>query len=71
MKIDLLKKIVLDALATFYRNDSHLIEVNSSERSMTHRLATYIELHPGFDHEFQVDCEYNRNGCSVHTKSSV
>lgn len=49
----------LDALC---KADIHLLHVNSSERSMTHRLAVHLE--PYFpDHA--VDCEYNRDGSNV------
>ena len=39
--------------------DAHLLAVNANERSLTHRLAMYLEKE--FP-EYQVDCEYNRNG---------
>jgi len=46
------------ALFRFYKYDQYLVENKASERSMTHRLAVYLEqLFP----EFNVDCEYNRD----------
>ncbi len=47
------------AKAKFLAHDIDLLRVNSSERSMTHRLAYWLE------DEFlgwNVDCEYNRRG---------
>jgi hypothetical protein len=47
------------ALDKFFSQDAHLLAVNASERSMSHRIAVYIaEQIPGYD----VDCEYNRDG---------
>lgn len=49
---------IKNALRKFIKNDLHLLKVNSSERSITHRLAIYIqEEFP----DWHVDCEYNRN----------
>lgn len=40
------------------KNDLYLFEVWINERSLTHRLAVYLEeLFP----DYHVDCEYNRN----------
>lgn len=45
------------ALSAFYEKDNFLLDCNASERSMTHRLAVYLEhLFPNYN----VDCEYNR-----------
>ncbi len=47
------------ALETFYRRETHLLENNLGERTLTHRLAVHVEKHfPGWD----VDCDYNRLG---------
>jgi hypothetical protein len=53
---------VKDKIQTAFREllkrDSYLLEVNANERSITHRLAVYLEpKFPGF----QTDCEYNRD----------
>lgn len=41
------------------KNDSYLLLRDVSERSITHKLAEYLQqLFP----EYNVDCEYNRNG---------
>jgi len=46
------------AISALRSQDSHLVEVDASERSITHRLAVHLErLFPGWD----VDCEYNRD----------
>jgi hypothetical protein len=47
------------ALQLLYRNDHFLITNSTNERSITHKLAEYIQqLFP----EWHVDCEYNRLG---------
>ena len=49
----------LDALIV---GDGYLLSVDSSERSISHRLAVYLAQQvPGYD----VDCEYNRDGFDV------
>jgi len=46
------------ALATLLERDSYLLLMNVNERSISHRLAIYLESQfPGWD----IDCEYNRN----------
>jgi hypothetical protein len=52
------KEIVEAILAKFRDKDSELIIRNVNERSITHKLAEYLQpLVPNF----HVDCEYNRN----------
>ncbi len=49
---------VQSAKAKFLQWDSDLLEINVNERTMTHKLAEYLQQ------EFvgwNVDCEYNRN----------
>lgn len=54
------------AVAIFRDQDRHLLEVDASERSITHRLAVHLEcLFPDWD----VDCEYNRVGPARKTTS--
>lgn len=44
------------ALRTLYLKDSHLLKNSVHERSLTHKLAEYLQqLFP----EYNVDCEYN------------
>ncbi len=50
------------ALDAFQVAELHLLRTDASERSMTHRLA--LHLTPLFP-EFDVDCEYNRDGFDV------
>lgn len=48
-----------DAIRLLQRRDAYLLEHDANERSITHRLAIYVEgQFPGWD----VDCEYNRDG---------
>ncbi len=50
------------AIESLFKVDMHLLNVNSSERSITHRLAYHLT------HEFSeydVDCEYNRDGFDI------
>lgn len=51
--------VALDrAVARLLARDAHLLRVDANERSITHRLAMYLqEAFPAWD----VDCEYNRN----------
>lgn len=47
------------AITQLKEQDAFLLEADVNERSLTHRLAIYIEAYfPGWD----VDCEYNRMG---------
>ena len=46
------------ALDTFYEKDKYLIDNDIHERSMTHKLAIYLEE---LFKEYDVDCEYNKN----------
>ena len=50
---------VCDALDRLFERDSYLLQVDANERSVTARLAMYLqEALPNWD----VDCEYNRDG---------
>ena len=50
------------AIDIFMEKDMHLLDTNANERSMSHRIAVYLEQEvPGFD----IDCEYNRDGFDV------
>lgn len=47
------------ALGDFYARETHLLEKDLGERTLTHRLAVHLESRfPGWD----VDCDYNRLG---------
>ena len=50
---------VVDALKEFYARETHLLEKDLGERTLTHRLAVHVEKQfPGWE----VDCDYNRLG---------
>ena len=58
-----LSEIIRQALEKLFKNDAHLIEVDANERSITHRLAIYIEENLKEMHlTWDVDCEIHRNG---------
>ncbi|EMN6212109.1 hypothetical protein [Vibrio vulnificus] len=46
------------ALDKLVRDDAHLLEIDANERSISHRLAVYLESE--FT-EWHIDCEYNRD----------
>lgn len=54
-----IKGKVQNALNTFYKNDSFLIEKKLCERCLVHRVAVYLEneIFPGYF----IDCEYNKS----------
>jgi hypothetical protein len=50
---------VVAALREFYARETHLLEKDLGERTLTHRLAVHLEKQfPGWE----VDCDYNRLG---------
>jgi hypothetical protein len=55
---ELVDKKVLTTINLLFSRDIYLLKKNSSERSLSHRLAVYLEEQ---FHEWCVDCEYNRN----------
>jgi hypothetical protein len=60
---EVLEKIkIKNAYRKLLRNDSHLLEVDANERSITHRFAIYLE--DEFP-DYNVDCEYNRNDTDI------
>lgn len=54
---DELEGIIKCCLQKLRRLDKHLLDINVNERTITHKLAEYLEEHIP---EFDVDCEYNR-----------
>jgi len=56
--MDDVKKLVGRALARLSEKDNQLFEKNVNERSITHKLAEYLQQE--FP-DWNVDCEYNRN----------
>jgi hypothetical protein len=62
--IDILKEqsvgdVVISALTDLLNQDSYLLMVDANERSITHRLAMYLQSRLP---DLHVDCEYNRDG---------
>lgn len=58
-----IKKNVQICLEELFKKDSFLIENEVNERSVSHKLAEYLQVQfPGWD----VDCEYNKK--MLHTK---
>ena len=56
--INAVKQKVSLALEKLFKEDHYLLEEDANERSISHRLALYLqEMFPKWD----VDCEYNRN----------
>ncbi len=53
------KEKIITAYKLLLKNDSYLFCVNANERSITHKFAEYLQFE--FP-EYNVDCEYNRNG---------
>lgn len=47
------------ALEELLTKDRHLLEVDANERSLTYRFGMYLQQRL---QDFDVDCEYNRNG---------
>ena len=56
-ELDELKNRINKTIKIFYKNDFFLIGKEINERSMTHKLAEYLQRE--FP-EYHVDCEYNR-----------
>lgn len=53
-----IKKKIRTAIGVLFKNDVWLLLTDGSERSITHKLAEYLQvLFP----DYNVDCEYNRN----------
>ena len=50
---------VVAALEEFYARETHLLEKDLGERTLTHRLAVHLERQFA---GWEVDCDYNRLG---------
>jgi len=59
--LDEIKQIIRRSLYQLWNKDKYLLNVNASERSITHRLAIYLREEFS-DADLDVDCEYNREG---------
>jgi len=54
-----LQKFVENCLEIFMKNDIYLLIVDADERTISHRMAFYLQSEIP---EMHVDCEYNREG---------
>jgi hypothetical protein len=54
-----IEKLIKISLKEFFKNEFDLIDVDANERSISHKLAEYIQKHTS---DWNVDCEYNRDG---------
>ena len=54
-----IERKVNHAIQMLFKNDSDLLKRDVNERSITHKLAEYLQIQ--FD-KWNVDCEYNKNG---------
>jgi len=59
MKLYQIKRRLEIAINTLRVNDNYLLKIDANERSITHKLAIYMEQ--TFGKNYDVDCEYNRN----------
>jgi hypothetical protein len=58
---EILRK-VRNALKEFFQEEQTLLDVNASERSLSHKFAEHLQKQfPNLD----VDCEYNRHGNDI------
>ena len=58
-------KCILDnAMQDLCRDDGEIIRNDANERSITHRLAVYLEKRLGVP-DWNIDCEYNRKGNDI------
>lgn len=61
-EFDEIKRKVNVAIGILFKNDSCLLEIGANERSVSHKLAEYLQIQ--FP-DWHVDCEYNRKGDSI------
>src|SRR5690348_12399807 len=54
-----LQQKVKAAIERLLNQDAYLLEHDVNERSISHKLATYLQIEIG--DEWDVDCEYNRD----------
>jgi len=59
MKREEVTKKIVEAYNRLISKDRGILEVDANERSITHKLAEYLQIE--FP-DWNVDCEYNRNG---------
>jgi isocitrate dehydrogenase len=66
--IDEIKKKVAVCLGIFFKNDSFLLQNDTNERTIAHKLAEYLQTE--FP-DWNVDCEYNRKGFNIKTLENI
>jgi hypothetical protein len=59
MDRDAIREILKQAIKRLRTEDSDLLDARTNERSITHRLAVYLEQDTALK-GYHVDCEYNR-----------
>jgi hypothetical protein len=52
------EELLEQALKELFKHDEYLLRVDANERSITHKLAEYVQR---FCPDWHVDCEYNRD----------
>src|SRR5450756_2575994 len=62
MTRDQVEASVSEAVNFLIKNDAFLLEYAANERSITHKLAEYLQQR---FLSYNVDCEYNRHGVDV------
>lgn len=68
MKFDDVKEKLNKAIKTFIERDEYLLENDVNERSMTHKLAEYLQ--DEFE-DYNVDCEYNKNCATAENSKRI
>lgn len=62
MSLEVIKQKVENALKKLRTKDSFLIAANTNERTISHKLAEYLQYEfPDKVSKYKVDCEYNRH----------
>ncbi|PWB55285.1 MAG: hypothetical protein C3F06_02795 [Candidatus Methanoperedenaceae archaeon] len=62
-------KVKVDvAIGVLFKNDSFLLENGVNERSVSHKLAEYLQQEIP---DWNVDCEYNRKGSALKTLERI
>ena len=61
-------KLIEKSIITFLENDEILLKNDANERTITHKLACYLEKN---FNDWDVDCEYNRNQFDIKRLKSI
>jgi len=60
MELIEIKKLIKTSLDEFFQNEQDLIDVDANERSISFKIACYLQKY--VPSTWNVDCEYNRDG---------